>query len=1041
MVVPVNEKTTSAIVSGKSDFQVLAVSKSSSGGSSSKSGSILNQSSSLNQSVSNQTQSEFGKKVESTQSTPLGTPKVEVNKPWYKKAGGVASDFVSSVFSPLSAGYSSLSGTETTKSGKEVQDAYFGTWKKTAKETILFGVPGVAGFTGDGKFKTAWSKDKENKVDVASGLAGVGNPLGTFQKESYSTFRDWRKEKDLTLAQQQAQQDILKKTGYNLEQEQKKLMGDFTSKDYIDMTFGKKDVKLTQKDQIDLMFGKKQASDFDPSKKESFGYQSKLVEQEINSYTKEVDSFNKQNELYSKNVEEFNNKYSGKELAKKDYNLALKDSKALESEQTLLVGLSDSLNLKRTNLESKQKNLESKYKNYENNVLGSIQDLRKAGIETSYNEKTGDLEFNSKALATKVQPAGWQWQGSLKATDGKGIAGTNVSWKNVALGGVSLVPVATEFVAVGLATGGTGTLARIGAGISKLPKVARIGTYIGLGAVATYGVAQKISVGSKYAKSNDLPGWFGATLGGATAVTEIGAFAVGGYYGSKMYFNNVGEKILAGKYTKSIAETRQGVIKYQDGTAKGGMAKQLGMYETKIKGTEWKIKTGTQIIGQYGTNEQGGVSAVKIMSQFEGKTPKGMPKSFVTKGQTLETESWIKMRAFTKSSKAKTWYSQDYLIKRTMLERLKVDVKGRPGFEGYSQLERLKMLSATKSVGKPVKVGKTIPKGLEVWKQDEIFRFAKWKGKGKVVQPWEWGEAKADSLSTTKQFVLYKDIKPKVKGDIVVNGKVAGRVYSTTESLQGFDSIAQSRGASVDLLKQALKDKVMILKDVKVSPINKRGQVSLTWQKPQLTNQVQKTITKVKPSPALQTDIALKNALRINLDKIVPGLMKQQLKQSLSGLLLVGTTGVATSQILSSRQQLKLLERQGLTTKQQSIQMQQLTQLQPQQVVTSVRQAQVPIQQIAQVPALQTISPMTLTNLPTFPGIPIIPGLPAPNLYGWGWKEPKETLHGKSSRAYIQDFTSKVLDLKPKTLSKAQLKKLLRTDLTGLEIRRGVIPK
>jgi hypothetical protein len=93
-------------------------------------------------------------------------------------------------------------------------------------------------------------------------------------------------------------------------------------------------------------------------------------------------------------------------------------------------------------------------------------------------------------------------------------------------------------------------------------------------------------------------------------------------------------------------------------------------------------KTGTQIIGQYGTNKQGGVSAVKIMSQFEGKTPKGMPKSFVTKGQTLETESWIKLRAFTKSSKAKNWYSQDYLIKRTMLERLKVDVSTNPKFQG-----------------------------------------------------------------------------------------------------------------------------------------------------------------------------------------------------------------------------------------------------------------------------------------------------------------------------------------------------------------------
>jgi hypothetical protein len=36
--------------------------------------------------------------------------------------------------------------------------------------------------------------------------------------------------------------------------------------------------------------------------------------------------------------------------------------------------------------------------------LSSVQDLRKAGIETKFNEKTGELEFNSKALSTKVQP-------------------------------------------------------------------------------------------------------------------------------------------------------------------------------------------------------------------------------------------------------------------------------------------------------------------------------------------------------------------------------------------------------------------------------------------------------------------------------------------------------------------------------------------------------------------------------------------------------------------------------------------------------------
>ena len=82
-----------------------------------------------------------------------------------------------------------------------------------------------------------------------------------------------------------------------------------------------------------------------------------------------------------------------------------------------------------------------------------------------------------------------------------------------------------------------------------------------------------------------------------------------------------------------------------------------------------------------------------------------------------------------------------------------------------------------------------------------------------------------------------------------------------------------------------------------------------------------------------------------------------------------------------------------------------------------------------------------MTTPPMIPtGFPIIPGFPMPDLYGWGWKGEKETLRGKSSGAYTQDFTSKALGLKPKTLSKAQLKKLLRTDLSGLGIRRGVVP-
>ena len=56
------------------------------------------------------------------------------------------------------------------------------------------------------------------------------------------------------------------------------------------------------------------------------------------------------------------------------------------------------------------------------------------------------------------------------------------------------------------------------------------------------------------------------------------------------------------------------------------------------------------------------------------------------------------------------------------------------------------------------------------------------------------------------------------------------------------------------------------------------------------------------------------------------------------------------------------------------------------------------IQEVQQVQinelALQTavITPTMTTPPITATGIPIIPGMPMPDLYGWGWKEQKETL-------------------------------------------------
>ena len=51
---------------------------------------------------------------------------------------------------------------------------------------------------------------------------------------------------------------------------------------------------------------------------------------------------------------------------------------------------------------------------------------------------------------------------------------------------------------------------------------------------------------------------------------------------------------------------------------------------------------------------------------------------------------------------------------------------------------------------------------------------------------------------------------------------------------------------SAELLKQQLKDAVIVIKESNLgAPMNKRGQVSLTWQRPQVTTQV----PKVTPKP------------------------------------------------------------------------------------------------------------------------------------------------------------------------------------------------
>ena len=63
---------------------------------------------------------------------------------------------------------------------------------------------------------------------------------------------------------------------------------------------------------------------------------------------------------------------------------------------------------------------------------------------------------------------------------------------------------------------------------------------------------------------------------------------------------------------------------------------------------------------------------------------------------------------------------------------------------------------------------------------------------------------------------------------------------------------------------------------------------------------------------------------------------------------------------------------------------------------------------------------------------------PLPDLSGWGQgKQGKSAQRTRKQNVYTPDFTAKTIGIEQK-VSKAQMKKLLRKTLTGLEIRPGV---
>jgi hypothetical protein len=1002
------------------------------------------------QSNQSSVQSELGQTIQQARdSTPLGTPNVQSSQPWYKRALGVGSDALAGAFAPVGAGWTAHFSQDTARDKDAIKEDFKDTLRSASKDYVALGIPGVVGITGEGKFIHPFQKkeDGEEKEKFKIGDALKGSPISAFQVESYEKFREWRSEKDNLKAIQEAQADAIKSSAYRLGQAERELAGQFTDKELF-----LKSIKgeISQQDRLDLTFGKKNAWDIDETKKDSYGYQSKIVEQEIAGYSKEVELYETRAQSYESWVEDFNKKYGGKELSRSEYDIATRESTQLERERQLLLSTSGDLNLKAETLQKQTDILGKQYSGYVGKVGDEVKTLRQLGIDTKIDEQTGSLDFVSKELKQTIKPVGWQVQEGLKKDDG------SLSWKNIAYGGASLVPVATEFAVIGLATGGTGVLAKVGSGIAKLPKVAKIGVYAGIGTLAVAGVTMKGISGYSYAKQSDLPGWFGATIGVSTSLTEIGGFMAGGYVGTKLYMKGVESQILAGKYTKSVAETRTGTLVYDDkGAVKGGLAKQMGLYDTKIKGTDYVIRTGTKMTGVY--DSTGGTSKINMFSQFVGKQPKGMPKSFKSQGQSLESLNWLKVRMFSKpiSAKgvpAKNWYSQDLLISRKLLSSMKVSVKGKPGFEGYQQAELMKILSGIKTAGKPVKVGKVLPK--DIFSKGEISRFLTWKGQGKVAQPWEFGEGKLDSVFGTKQLVFYKTKTP-----VKVGGGQGFTAYSDKVFTMKFDSISQSKGLSADLLKQALaldfkgtpKPNLKLMKfknlldsipDALSKPMNKRGQVQLFSTRPQPQHfqppkpKVQTKTTFDIPKQTYQTQ-DLRVLVAQDLQRIVPGLLKQQLAMLTPQILVSSIAPVSTYQVLKGQQQIKAIQKQNVLQRQQSLQIQQLQQMMIPQLQTQVKQVQ-QIKQVQQAQQVtQIISPTIPFVNPIVTGFPIIPGLPKMLPGGTSSRQGRGGGGARKQDVYIPDFTAKALGVSAKKTN-AQIKRLLKETFSGFEIRPSV---
>ena len=733
------------------------------------------------------------------------------------------------------------------------------------------------------------------------------------------------------------------------------------------------------------------------------------------TYKKKTQEYSKDIKILEAEIEAFNIVYGKRELGPGQYGAALEKQAGLTAKQKELI--------------TQQKGLQAKYDVYEKELLKEVQSLRKIGVKTEVTPE-GEMAFTSKALKTELAPVGMKLQVSYLTPEGK------ITWKNIALGSGAVARATGEAFILGAAVGGTGVLAKVGKVIAKLPKGVKIGTYTVAGGLAAVGTGAKAYQGYIYGERVGV-GKIGAVVGGATAIGQLGGFVAGGYVGTKAYYHRMEKNILSGKYTRATKKMiRKGYTLEKQAERDiqiKGRAGQKVAYETKIKGTKYKIQTDAQLMGKYTGRK--GQSVVEIKSKLIGKkVPKGMAKKWETFGETLESKKYVKARLFTKSSKQKLWQQQDVLIKRQFMDKLKIKfdeprilVSAKTGKSlTVKEAEIFKFKSDIRLLGPTTKV-KRIPH--DIWTKGEAWRFKELgslrKGEAAVIRLSQRRIGTPELQELTKQVVLYS---PKIK-----RGPITYR---------SFRSVGKAGGISDKFLKDLIAKeiaKTKIGKITKIFKLDTKGQVLLQRPAPILKRP---TIPlKMGDTSVLSQQALIKAALKGQLKAITPGLLAKELTITTPGAIAVSVSALGLKNILSTRAAtLSALRTEQISSLKTDMILKQATKMAQATITQPILMQQVITPQVSQIaiPTITTPSFVmpTIATVPLIPIIPPLPGLPR------GFRQrtprgPKKKV--KEAGIYVEGFTAKTLGLDAVKKSQAQAKALLKKVLTGLEIRRRVL--